>query len=182
MWVLASMSPRSMRLASSTSWAAVSSGTRPIERRYSRSESRLGSTVRSICGRLALSPPSEAGFVRASASASMREPSLVAGFPSWPTISMPWSSRCWCSSRTCSLVTSTSSSVAAIAVKPIVPRSCASLMSALSSSSSQIGASSASSASAFVLISGIPLRPRSLLCLEKTRPGPPDRSYATGRD
>ena len=39
-----------MHFASSTSCAAVSSDTRPIERRYSRSESRLGSTVRSISG------------------------------------------------------------------------------------------------------------------------------------
>ena len=37
-----------MRRASTTSCSAVSRWTRPIERRYSRSESRLGSTVRSI--------------------------------------------------------------------------------------------------------------------------------------
>ncbi len=36
-----------MRLARLTSSEALSSGTRPIERRYRRSESRLGSTVRS---------------------------------------------------------------------------------------------------------------------------------------
>ena len=39
-----------MRFASETSCSAVSSGTRPISRRYSRSASRLGSTVRSISG------------------------------------------------------------------------------------------------------------------------------------
>ncbi len=50
MWRLASMSPFSIRFASSISWSAVSSSTRPIERRYSRSESRLGSTVRSSSG------------------------------------------------------------------------------------------------------------------------------------
>ena len=42
------MSPRSIRRASNTSCSAVSSDTRPIERRYSRSESSDGSTVRSI--------------------------------------------------------------------------------------------------------------------------------------
>ena len=47
---LASRSPRSMRFASATSRSAVSSSTLPIERRYRRSESRLGSTVRSISG------------------------------------------------------------------------------------------------------------------------------------
>ena len=50
---LACMSPRSMRFASVTSCAAVSSSTLPIERRYRRSESRLGSTVRSSSGFLA---------------------------------------------------------------------------------------------------------------------------------
>ena len=43
----ASMSPRSILFARSTSWSAVSRSTKPIERRYSRSESKLGSTVRS---------------------------------------------------------------------------------------------------------------------------------------
>ena len=47
---LAAMSPFSIRFASSISWSAVSSSTRPIERRYRRSESRLGSTVRSSSG------------------------------------------------------------------------------------------------------------------------------------
>ena len=88
--------------------AAVSSGTRPIERRYRRSESRLGSTVRSISGFLGASAP---GLRRASAAASTLCASLVAGLPSAPTTSMPCSSRCWCSSWTCSLVTSTSSRV-----------------------------------------------------------------------
>ncbi len=40
-WFLASMSPRSMRLASDTSCSAVSSGTLPISRRYMRTGSLL---------------------------------------------------------------------------------------------------------------------------------------------
>ena len=52
------MSPRSMRRASATSWSAVSRSTRPIERRYSRSESSDGSTVRSISGFFGAEAPS----------------------------------------------------------------------------------------------------------------------------
>ena len=47
MCCLAAMSPRSMRLARHTTSSALSSGTRPIEHRYKRSESRLCSTLRS---------------------------------------------------------------------------------------------------------------------------------------
>src|ERR1700729_641036 len=52
------MSPRSMRRASATSCSAVSRLTRPMARRYSRSESSDGSTVRSTSTFLRVSPPS----------------------------------------------------------------------------------------------------------------------------
>ena len=90
MCVLADMSPRSMRLASETSCSAVSSGTLPIERRYSRSESSDGSTVRSISGFFgAAAAPVAAASARASACASTRPLSDVAARPSAPTTSMP---------------------------------------------------------------------------------------------
>ena len=47
-----------MRRASATSWSAVNRSTRPIERRYSRSESSDGSTVRSISGFFGCAAPS----------------------------------------------------------------------------------------------------------------------------
>ena len=68
MCCLAAMSPRSMRLARETSSSAVSSGTRPMERRYRRSESSDGSTVRSIAGFFGASSGTAAR--RASAAAS----------------------------------------------------------------------------------------------------------------
>ena len=61
MCCLAATSPRSMRLARYTSSAAVSSGTRPIARRYRRSESKLGSIEPSSCSRLASSAPAWVG-------------------------------------------------------------------------------------------------------------------------
>ena len=87
------MSPRSMRFASETSCSAVSSGTRPIERRYSRSESRLGSTVRSISGFFGATAVPAAFALRASAWASTRAASDVAARPSAPTTSIPCSVR-----------------------------------------------------------------------------------------
>ena len=75
-WRLARMSPRSMRFASETSCSAVSSSTRPISRRYSRSESRLGSTVRSMPAALSSGPGIAIGV-----------------FPSASVISTPCSTR-----------------------------------------------------------------------------------------
>ena len=103
------MSPRSMRLASVTSCSAVSSSTRPIERRYSRSESRLGSTVRSISGFFGAS-----GALRLAARRPgprfdlpvLRRGGLAVGADDVDARAPPGSA---CSSRTCSLVTSTSS-------------------------------------------------------------------------
>src|SRR3954452_20998183 len=138
---LATRSPRSMRRASSTSRSAVSSCTLPIERRYSRSESRLGSTVRSISG---LRASGESFAERASGSEA------VTGLPSAVTISIPWSSRYACSSVICSLVTSTSSKEAAIRSTVRIPRSWPSAISGRSSSISVIAASSASKASVLV--------------------------------
>ena len=93
MCCLADMSPRSMRFASETSCSAVSSGTRPMERRYRRSESRLGSTVRSISGFLGVTAVPAAFALRASACASTRAASEVAARPSEPTTSIPCSVR-----------------------------------------------------------------------------------------
>jgi hypothetical protein len=87
---LALMSPRSIRRASSTSCSAVNRFTRPIDRRYSRSESSEGSTVRSIS---TFFPVSGCGSRRRSAEASTLPPSDLAGRPSASTISIPWSSR-----------------------------------------------------------------------------------------
>ena len=145
MCVLASMSPRSMRLASVTSCSAVSSGTRPIERRYRRSESSDGSTVRSSSGLRGGSCVSL--FSRASACASSLAASLVAARPSAPTTSMPCSTRCACSSCSCSFVTSTSSRQAEICSKVRTPFSWPSVISGRSSSISRIEISSASIAS-----------------------------------
>ena len=138
------MSPRSMRLASSTSCAAVSSDTRPIERRYSRSESRLGSTVRSISGflrRVVLCAGAACALRRRLGGRRLAAP-RVRRRP--PTRSMPCSTRYACSSRTCSFVTSTSSRQAVICSNVRKPRSWPSAMSWRSSSTRQIGASSAS--------------------------------------
>ena len=108
MCCLASMSPRSMRLASATSCSAVSSWTRPIERRYRRSESSDGSTVRSISGFFGVAGAwprrSAGGRSRPSASSDRHRASRRR-----PTTSIPCSTRWACSSRSCSLVTSTSS-------------------------------------------------------------------------
>ena len=128
MCCLASMSPRSMRLASAISRSAVSSGTRPIERRYSRSESSDGSTVRSSSGFLGTSGVPLTLALRAAAAASTFAASEWALRPSAPTTSMPCSDRYACSSRSCSFVTSTSSSAVWMSSNVRKPRSCPSVI------------------------------------------------------
>ena len=105
---LATMSPRSMRLASATSCcggqqrhAADRAQVQPqrVEARLDR-EVDLGLlAARSAPGLLA----------RLGGGLDLAAPRDVAGLPSAPTTSMPCSSRCACSSWTCSFVTSTSS-------------------------------------------------------------------------
>jgi hypothetical protein len=146
MCCFAVMSPRSMRFASTTSSPAVSSSTLPIERRYRRSESSEGSTVRS------------SSSLRGATGSFFWSPcsSTVAGLPSAATTSMPCSRRYACRACTCSFVTSTSSRQEATSAKVRKPRSRPSITRAWSSSTSENGASCSSPASK-VLPSFLPL-------------------------